>query len=347
MTANADQLLAAICEAADAGRALKITGSGSKADILPTVTGVSLNTLDHSGIIEYCPEELYISIRAGTRLQKLEDELSANKQILPFDPPQFHGVGTVGGAIACGLSGPARPWRGAVRDSVLGLEIVNGLGERLSFGGQVMKNVAGYDIARLSVGAHGRLGVILSATFKLLPAPEHEVTLVQDIEGVRVVGCERHWARRPLPITATAYLEGTHYVRLSGSSAAVNAGRKVIGGDEIDNDIWSSIRDHGHDFFGREQHSQSRMWCLWVPPATALPDEGEWLLEWSGGQRWWWTDRSRAAVGDYANSVGASAVCYDGNIDTVPEMSALEARIKAAFDPRGILNRREGEGVVR
>ena len=218
MRDDATNLLAAVQEALGNRRPLVIAGSGSKrCGAAPP--GALLSTLDHQGVIDYAPEELFVTVRGGTPLAEVARTLRAARQILPCDPPQFAGSGTVGGAIAAGLSGPARPWRGAIRDVLLGIEIINGLGERLSFGGQVMKNVAGYDVTRLMAGSTGRLGVILSATFKVLPAPEHELTLRQACAHADAIDRMRRWAQQPLPISATAYHDGVLNVRLSGAEA--------------------------------------------------------------------------------------------------------------------------------
>ena len=340
----ADTLQSAVVAAAEARTALKIAGSGSKRHIAARGAGALLSTLDHTGVIDYQPQELFVHVRAGTPLRELERVLAAENQILPCDPPQFTGGGTVGGAIACGVSGPARPWRGAVRDSLLGIEIINGYGERLSFGGRVMKNVAGYDITRLMAGAGGRLGVILSATFKVLPAPECEATLVRRCDAADAAIDVRSWARQPLPVSATAHFDGALHVRLSGTEGGVQAASRTLGGDPVDGAIWSALRDHGHAVFRRA--NDAPLWRLWLPAAAQLDVSDELIVEWAGAQRWWSSAGDAERVLDTARAAGGTAVCYHDDIDSAVRETDLERRVKAAFDPDIILNPLEGETVA-
>lgn len=349
MKDDADNICAAVRAATEHRQPVKIVGSGSKRSVVDSASGALLSMLDHSGVIDHRPEELYVTARAGTPLGELRAVLAAEHQILPCDPPRFGGLGTVGGAIASGLSGPARPWRGAVRDCLLGLEIANGLGERLSFGGQVMKNVAGYDVTRLMAGAEGRLGVILSATFKLLPEPDHDLTLVQACDADDVIARLRAWARQPLPLSATAFYGGNLYLRLSGTEAGVQSARKSLGGDAADAGLWAALRDHEHDFFkSHSNYDEQKLWRLWLPSGTPLAafDGERPLLEWSGAQRWLWSRRTPTEVRQYAAELGGSAVCYHGDIRQPANEDALTQRIKAAFDPHLVLNLRKSETVA-
>ena len=249
MNDDADRLADAIASAASRGEALKLVGQGSKDAYGAAVGGAMLSTLDHVGVLEHRPQELSVTVRCGTPLEELVRQLAAQRQQLPFDPPRFAGRGTVGGAVAAGLAGPCRPWRGSVRDALLGLELVNGLGERLQFGGRVMKNVAGFDVTRLCAGARGRLGLILSVTFKLLPLPAVERTLSFEMAPRRALEQLRSWARRPLPLTASAVLDDRLHVRLSGAETAVDAAAAELGGSAGDDQLWAALRDHQHDFF--------------------------------------------------------------------------------------------------
>lgn len=349
MKDDASNLCAAVKAAAERRQPVKIAGSGSKKCVVGAASGALLSVLDHSGVIDYKPEELYVTVRAGTPLRELRAVLAAEHQILPCDPPMFAGRGTVGGAIASGLSGPARPWRGAVRDCLLGLEVVNGLGDRLNFGGQVMKNVAGYDITRLMAGAEGRLGVILSATFKVLPASDHELTLLQICTADDALDRVRSWARQPLPLSATAFHEGKLYMRLSGTEAGVLSARETLGGEVEDGARWATLRDHEHEFFKRYAGVNGyRLWRLWLPPNASLASDGDEppLVEWSGAQRWLWTQRSSAEVRQNAVSLGGSAVCYHSDIQLPRDDWSVTQRVKAAFDPHFVLNRLEGEAVA-
>ncbi|MCZ6644063.1 MAG: glycolate oxidase subunit GlcE, partial [Gammaproteobacteria bacterium] len=227
-TDRKDRLIESVVEAFAARLSLQIVGSSSKVFLTEPTTldghanpGRLLSLAEHSGVTEYVPEELVVTARAGTTLKALEQQLAREGQMLPFEPPRFAGSGTLGGAVASGLSGPGRPWYGALRDAVLGVEMINGRGEFLRFGGQVMKNVAGYDVSRLQAGAFGALGVLLSVSIKTLPKPATELTCIFELAADAALEKLRAWARLPLPITATCYVDNQLSVRLSGSEAAV------------------------------------------------------------------------------------------------------------------------------
>src|SRR5207253_8114834 len=197
-----------------------------------------------SGIVAYEPKELVLSVRAGTPLAEVEAALAAERQMLPFEPPHFAPAATIGGIVATGLSGPRRPYAGAVRDFVLGTRIVNGKGEDLSFGGRVIKNGAGYDISRLMAGSLGTLGVITEISFKVLPRPPAEATLGFEMDEATAIEQVNRWAGLPLPLSATSWEAGRLRVRLSGAQSAVDAARKKMGGESIDaGDYWASLRE--------------------------------------------------------------------------------------------------------
>ena len=203
---------------------LRIEGSNSKhwyGNSVAQDNTQTLSTATHQGITSYEPTELVITARAGTPLSVLEAELTANQQRLAFEPPHFGEGATLGGTIACNLSGPARPYTGSARDFVLGCKIINGKGEVLQFGGEVMKNVAGYDVSRLMTGALGTLGVLLEVSLKVLPCPEREITLVHD--EFKVDDSLQHvhdWGLHPYPISATAFDDNSLHVRLSGKGVS-------------------------------------------------------------------------------------------------------------------------------
>ena len=347
-TDQTEALCDAVRQAFESGRPLTIAGSGSKAFLTggSDDTGAAparlLSTVEHRGVIAYRPEELVITARSGTLLKEIEVVLAQAGQHLPFEPPQFRGGGTLGGAVACGLSGPGRPWWGAARDVVLGVELINGSGQPLRFGGQVMKNVAGYDVSRLQAGAFGTLGLLLSLSIKVLPEPPAMATRVFELDCRQAQARCREWACRPLPVSATCYLEGLLRVRLSGAEPAVEEGAAEIGGDpEHDPRFWESLRDHRLDFF-----MAPGLWRCAVPPAAPEPLE-DCLIEWAGAQRWW---RPPADVDVRATvaKVGGHARPFDGSFGARAgaHLSAAErcyaARLKAAFDPAGILNRELG-----
>lgn len=356
----AEELCEAVRSACEAGTSLRIAGSGSKAFLTrhvddPQVAGTlgQLAVAAHRGIVDYRAEELVLTARAGTPLADIERTLADCNQFLPFEPPQFGGGGTLGGAVACGLSGPGRPWRGAVRDMVLGVEMVNGRGERLCFGGQVMKNVAGYDVSRLQAGTFGTLGLLLSVSVKVLPRPEAEQTRVFALDARAALARCRAWSRRPLPITATSYLDGRLRVRLSGAEQAVAEAAVQLGGEvEPDARFWEALRDHRLEFFAGTPSGPSSskhpwypacaLWRCSMPPAAEFP-LADCLVNWAGAERWWRLDANPEPAMAALTALGGSARAFDGRYGLRSSgLSATEARyatrLKLAFDPGGILN---------
>ncbi len=341
MTDRAEDIEARVRAAYEAGEPLAIEGGGSKLFFGRRAEGKPLPVSDHQGVIGYEPRELVITARAGTPLRVIEETLKGEGQMLPFEPPHF-GEATLGGAVACGLSGPRRPYSGAVRDFLLGTEIVNGRGQRLRFGGEVIKNVAGYDLSRTMAGALGTLGVILSVSLKVLPRPEQEITVSWECttrEGLELIN---RWAARPLPISAACHTEGRLKVRLSGAPEAVEATRRTIGGDaEEDLSFWSDLREQRLPFFAGELP----LWRLSVPAdAPPHPLTEECLIDWGGAQRWVRTDAPGPTVRAAATEMGGHALCFRGGDrnDTFHPLAApllkLHRNLKAAFDPEGILN---------
>ena len=335
---TAQALIDAVANCRQSGATLAIVGHGSKA-ARPALGGATeIATTDYAGILDYRPQELVVTARAGTPLDELTAVLAERDQLLPFDPPRFADKGTFGGAIASGLAGPARPWRGNVRDAVLGVEIVNGLGERLRFGGSVMKNVAGYDISRLMVGASGALGLILSASVRVLPAPQAEETWRVPC-GVGEAGARcRQWARLPLPITATCWLDGTLSVRLSASASAIASARRTMQLSEPgDADLWTHVRDHRHAYFAKTDAYRR----LSLPRGNRFADERA-LVEWGGCQAWL-PDRADAAAGNDGEDLpeGAFMATFPPRIAAFgaePPAAKYARRLKHAFDPDGIFN---------
>ncbi len=278
--------------------------------------------------------------------------------MLPFEPPHFsspppqagEGVGervgvraTVGGMVAAGLSGPRRPWGGAVRDAVLGVKLLTGSGEILNFGGQVMKNVAGYDVSRLMAGSLGSLGVILEVSLKVLPRPVKEITLVQETDGQTALARLTAWQGRAWPLSASLHDGERLWLRLSGTHAGVNAAREALGGEETaDLSLWTRAREQSLPFF----QTDKPLWRLSVPPATPLMNlPGAWLTEWGGAQRWLLSEAPAAHVRAAAAAAGGHATLFRGHDGTgevfqplSASLRALHTRLKSAFDPAGILN---------
>lgn len=361
-----DQALAQITERVRAAVAdqtpLRIRGGGTKDFHGRGLHGDVLDTRLLSGITSYEPSELVITARAGTPLAELEAALAAKGQCLPFEPPHFSPGATVGGMVAAGLSGPARASVGAVRDYVLGVSLINGKAEPLTFGGQVMKNVAGYDVSRLMAGSWGTLGLLTEVSLKVLPVAPAEATLRFECNQADALRKLHAWGGQPLPLNASCWVQdggvGTLYVRLRGAVAAVQAACKSMGGTLLDTATtapdWSACRDHTLPWFvQRTQQPDLALWRLSLPataPVLPLPAAAQPLVEWHGALRW---VQAPASAGDAlraaAEAVGGSASVFvaasaypesaSGQFD--PKSAALaqiHARVKQAFDPAGIFN---------
>jgi glycolate oxidase FAD binding subunit len=306
--------------------------------------GETIDVSQHSGVLEYEPSELVIQARAGTALADIENLLDQHRQMLAFEPPHFSPTGTLGGAVASGLAGPGRPFTGSVRDSVLGVGLINGRGDSLNFGGRVMKNVAGYDVSRLMAGALGTLGLLTDISLKVLPKPASEYTLQQVCSQQDAIQRCSQWMSKPLPLSAACWFEDHLYLRLSGTETAIRQAQHQLGDTPLEQapGWWAAIRDQQHDFFQR----QTALWRLSVPPATPpLAIDGEWLIDWAGGQRWLSSTESAETVRCITASVGGHATLFrngDRTTDVFHPLPApmfkLHRRLKQALDPNGILN---------
>jgi glycolate oxidase FAD binding subunit len=337
----------AIRAAAADGRRLRIRGGGTKDFYGQALAGEVLDTRGYAGIVDYDPTELVVTVRGGTLLAELETALAEKSQMLAFEPPHFGAGATVGGAVAAGLAGPRRATAGAVRDFVLGVRLLDGRGQDLSFGGRVMKNVAGYDVSRVMAGALGTLGVIAEVSLKVLPVPVAEATLKYEMPEDKAIESMNRWAGRPLPISATAYADGDLTLRLSGAAAAVRAAQEKLGGTPVDAAdaarFWSGIREQTDPFFGGAEP----LWRLSVPSATPpLGLEGRALVEWGGSLRWLASNADARHVREVAARAGGHATLFRRGDKAVgvfhplaPAVATIHQRLKAEFDPRGILNR--------
>ena len=356
-----DQVAAAIA----ARRPLQLLGAGTKRFLQagPVTDGGAAaagaaETIDCTqtrGIVSYEPSELFITVRAGTPLTEVEAALAEHRQCLPFEPPTFDGRATVGGMVATGLSGPRRATAGALRDYVLGTVLLDGRNRLLRFGGEVMKNVAGYDVSRLLAGSHGWLGVIAEVSLKVLPRPEVEVTLAQSLEAGQAVRRFNQWGGQPLPITATSWFAGRAHIRLSGSEASVHDAVGRIGGDRIGEEQaarwWAELREQRHAFFDPAQP----LWRLSLPAVTAPVELGApQLIEWGGALRWCSMPASGPSpemIRAAATDVGGTAAIHrmptpvpQAYVDfprahPLPPVAALiHQRLKEGFDPERIFN---------
>ena len=337
-----DQVRGAIAD----GQGLSIHGAGSHAFMLGDYAEPArLDMTAHSGIIDHQPSELTIRARAGTPLTEINETLAEQGQRLPTEIPRFADDATLGGALATGLTGSGRPFLGALRDHVLGARLINGKGEIINCGGQVMKNVAGYDISRLLAGSRGSLGPILDITLKVLPRPEKQLTLVFDMDEGPAIEQMNRLAGKPMPITACAHIDGRLHIRLEGSLSGVEHAAQQLGGDSLadGNSLWSALSNLEHDFFSGD----AALWRIISPSTASLPYPDKphrRLIDWCGGLRW---IRSPELDGDDLAPLrqhGAMVECLRGERPTRPAelMSAgqrkLHARIKHAFDPQSIFN---------
>jgi len=344
-----DQVKAALAS----GTPLNLRGHGSKHFYGEPQRGEPLDLTPLSGISSYEPSELVVTARAGTPLAELEAVLGEKSQCLAFEPPLFGGRGTVGGMVSAGLAGPARASVGSVRDFVLGATLLNGRAEVLSFGGQVMKNVAGYDVSRLLAGSMGFLGVILEVSLKVLPRPAATATLRFDMAEGQALVQLNEWAGKPLPLHASAWWDGALVLRLAGAQAAVQAARVRLGGDRIPDDLadafWTGLRDQTDEFFVGAQRAVAggaRLWRLSLPgTAPELKLHGEQLIEWGGAQRWVVTPMEPAAVREAAAGVGGHATLFraldkssGAFMPLSAPLAAIHRRLKHSFDPHDVFN---------
>lgn len=342
---RAAEIAAQLAEAHGWGRGLRIRGGDTRAFLGRAVAGEVLNAGAHRGIVDYAPTELVLTARAGTPLLELERVLAAQQQMLGFEPPRFGLTSTLGGAIASGLSGPRRPFAGAARDFVLGVRCLDGRGESLAFGGRVMKNVAGYDAARLMCGAHGTLGVLLEVSLKVLPLPECELTLRRECAAAEAIETMNRLAGRVLPLSAAAWEGGTLRLRLGGAEAAVRTAARELGGDEDeDTSWWRALRDLRLPLL----RDPPRLWRLALPStAPLLGLGGTELVDWGGAQRWLagGEELTAEAVRRRAQELGGHATLYRGAgadedvFQPLPgAVLALQRELRRRFDPKRILN---------
>jgi len=351
MDAELNRLSEKVREASRSKAGLRLRGGGTKDFYGQALEGEVLDTRGHSGIVAYEPSELVITARCGTRLSELEAAMRERGQMLAFEPPHFAQFGpdgaTLGGVVAAGLSGPGRHAAGALRDFVLGVKVMDGRGEVLTFGGQVMKNVAGYDVSRLMAGSLGTLGIILEVSLKALPLPVAEATLRLELPEDRAIEQLNRWGGKPLPISASTWNDGTLGIRISGARAAVAEGSKKIGGVRVEDDIasrfWSGVREQTDRFF----RDNAPLWRISVPSTTPpLKLQGEQLIEWGGALRWFHSHADARTVREAATRAGGHATLFRGGDKAVgvfqplaPALVKIHKQLKREFDPQGIFNR--------
>jgi glycolate oxidase FAD binding subunit len=337
-------LQAQVAQAIVSRTPLRIIGGNSKAFYGAETTATTrLELSGHTGIITYEPSELVTTVRAGTPLRVVEAVLAEHGQMLAFEPPHFSPHASIGGTIACGFSGSRRPFVGSARDFVLGCRIINGHGDVLRFGGQVIKNVAGFDVSRLMVGAMGQLGVLLDISLRVLPKPEAEITLCYPMTDAQTaLELMQRWQSQPWPLSALCFTENTLRLRLSGAKTAIRCAAQQLG-DDIDSGgdrFWHSLREQQLPFF----QGDVSLWRISLPPATPLLDlPGDWLGDWGGAQRWLKTSEPAARLHSIAQAHFGHAVCFRGHDKTdwlrlEPGLLALHQKIRHAFDPHHLFN---------
>ncbi len=376
MEAQLNSLIDAVRQAAADGRTLRLRGGGTKDFWGQSLAGEVLDTRGYRGIVSYEPSELVVTVRCGTPLVELEAALAEKGQCLAFEPPHFgqdsENGATVGGMVAAGLSGPARATAGAVRDYVLGVRFINGLGEHLTFGGQVMKNVAGYDVSRLMAGSWGTLGLITEVSLKVLPVAPAEATLM--IAGLAqgpALDLLHRWGGQPLPLNASAWVRDTTaqpvadylFVRLRGAVAAVQSAVGKMSADAVAVGAQVQIMDSAEaaqDWRASGEQTlpffdapapDACLWRLSVPQTAPVLDlPYPFYIEWQGAQRWLWAPATAAvalreltqAVGGHATLFRASAAHaeVDKAVGVNTPLDAVQQRVQQQlqkqFDPKGV-----------
>jgi glycolate oxidase FAD binding subunit len=323
---------------------MRIVGSDSKRFLGRQPSGEPVSTAALSGILAYEPSELVLTAWSGTPLREIEATLTGKGQMLAFEPPHFGETATLGGTIACGLSGPCRPYAGSARDFVLGARCLTATGESLRFGGQVMKNVAGYDVSRLLVGSMGTLAVITEVSLKVLPRPQAEATVRMELPVAPSIVQMNALAARPLPLSAAAYDDDTLWLRFSGAASAVDAACRDLGGERVDDaaGFWAGLREHRLPYF----EGSTPLWRLSLPPASEhLPLRGDWLIDWGGAQRWLRSDVDAQEIRTAARIAGGHATLFrhgDRGGEVFTPLDRLSLRLhrdlRASFDPAGMLD---------
>jgi glycolate oxidase FAD binding subunit len=339
-----EALLDAVREAIDKGKPLAIRGGSTKTFLgrpIDAADAQPIDTQGHRGIVSYDPTELVITARAGTPLADLEAALEEAGQMLACEPPTFGGRATVGGMVATALSGPRRPWVGSVRDFVLGCRLITGNAKHLRFGGEVMKNVAGYDVSRLIAGSFGCLGLITEVSLKVLPKPRATLDLALDMPAADARRLLPVWRQEGVPLAGACHAEGVLRLRLEGGERSVLAARERLGGSVSDGAFWRDLRELRLPFFSGPEP----LWRISVPASAPLVElPGAQLLDWGGMQRWLKTSASASQVRESVNGLGAHATCFtpgvtDKPFEPLPDvLLRLHRQLKTQLDPHGIFN---------
>lgn len=339
------QMLEQVSEAVFGSTPLSIVGGNSKRDIGREQVGDPISVSEYSGVVDYQPTELVVTVRAGTKMAELREVLAEKGQMLACETPEFDGMATVGGALACAQSGPSRPWCGSIRDQVLGVRLINGKAEHLRFGGQVMKNVAGYDVSRLQVGAMGAFGILTEVSLKVLPRPESSKTIRRRLDADVAIRVMNEVSMTPLPLTGACWADGQMYLRLAGQSSVIDSIVAGLEGEALadDDEFWTALREQSLPFFKGE----GDLWRLSVRSNASLPKpDGDWLIDWGGARRWLSGTYQRNELEGIALKAGGEATQVRGGnrgAEIFPALGGAHRvmlqRLKSAFDPGAIFNR--------
>ena len=341
---NVTELQERVRHAVSTSEALYITGGNSKRELGREPAGSLIDVSTLSGVVEYQPTELMITVRAGTRISTLREVLAEEDQVLACEPPEFGGSATIGGTLACNQSGPSRPWYGSIRDHVLGVRLINGKAEHLRFGGQVMKNVAGYDVSRLQAGAMGIFGILTEVSLKVLPRPESSLTVRREVDADEAIRVMNKISATPTPLTGACWHDGAMFLRLSGPELVIEAAAPKLNGNlNGDSDLfWQELREQTLPFFD----SAENLWRMSVRPNSPhYREQQDWLIDWGGAQRWLAGQDDFGELEAIAASYGGEVSSVRGgdrNGDVLPTLDRakrdLLIRLKQAFDPAGVFN---------
>ncbi len=338
---DSSRLIDRVLSAVERRAPLRIHGGDSKGFYGRPVVGEALDLRRHRGVVTYDPTELVITARAGTPVAELNAVLDAAGQMLPCEPPAFGEQATIGGAVASGLSGPRRPWAGAVRDYVLGCRLITGEGKHVRFGGEVMKNVAGYDLSRLMAGSLGCLGILSEVSLKVLPKPRAQQSLQIDMSAPDALDKLIRWRLAGLPVTGACHIGHTLHLRLEGGTSSVKAAASSIGGQEMDPSFWTGLREQRLSFFDGSE----TLWRLSVPNGVSVESlPGATALDWGGAQRWLKSDAPASTIRRIAEAAGGHATCFTPTPGVEPfhplpaPMLRFHKQLKQKLDPHSIFN---------
>lgn len=352
-----DSLLEQVRQAIADRKPLYIRGAGSKQHLGRPVAGRDIDTRGHCGIVAYEPSELVVTVRAGTPLSVLNAALEEAGQMLPCEPPTFNDTATVGGMVAAGLAGPRRPWAGGVRDFVLGCRLISGHGTHLRLGGEVMKNVAGYDVSRLLAGSFGCLGLITEVSLKVLPKPRACQSVLLPMGAEAALQTLVRWRREAMPVSAACHMDGVLYVRFEGGQGSVAQAVEQVRPAEVrpagsgpaqdllpetlDDGFWVLLREHRLPFF----QDARPLWRISLPAQTAVQTwPGDILLDWGGAQVWLKSEAAPALIRKLAADAGGHAMCFASSPETEPfhplpdDLMRFHRQLKQQLDPHGVFN---------